>query len=182
LLVEDATLIKNDRGITVHVRFKGGATRTLSLPRPLPASEARKTKDHVVAAVDRLLDHHTEAEIAALLNRRDYLSGTGATFTTRAVARIRCAYDLKTRYDRLREAGMLTADEIAEKLAVCRETVKTWRRQGLLRAHPYNTRTGYLYEPLDDRRPTKMQGRKLSERRRFPPVLSQGNNQVQHEA
>jgi len=182
LLVEDATLIKNDRGITVHVRFKGGATRTLSLPRPLPASEAHRTEHHVVAEVDRLLNHHTEAEVAKLLNRRGYRSGKGATFTTQAVAHIRRAYNLKTRYDRLREAGMLTGAEIAEQLAVCYGTVKVWRRQGLLRAHPYNSRDDYLYEPLDDQRPTKTQGRKLSERRRFPPVLSHGDNQVQHEA
>ncbi len=32
LLVEDVTLVKNDKDITAHVRFKGGATKTLRLP------------------------------------------------------------------------------------------------------------------------------------------------------
>jgi hypothetical protein len=34
LLLEDVTLIKTEE-ITAHVRFKGGITKTLTLPRPL---------------------------------------------------------------------------------------------------------------------------------------------------
>jgi hypothetical protein len=36
LLIEDVTLSKREQ-ITVAVRFKGGATRTLTLPPPQPA-------------------------------------------------------------------------------------------------------------------------------------------------
>jgi len=39
LLVEDVTLIKTDV-VTAHVRLRGGATRTLTLPIPLPAGLA----------------------------------------------------------------------------------------------------------------------------------------------
>ena len=42
LLIEDVTLIKHGP-ITLHVRFKGGANQTLTLPRPLPAWELRLT-------------------------------------------------------------------------------------------------------------------------------------------
>jgi hypothetical protein len=36
LLLADVTLIRGT-GITVHVRFNGGASKTLELPRPLTA-------------------------------------------------------------------------------------------------------------------------------------------------
>jgi hypothetical protein len=43
LLIEDVTLVKTDV-ITAHVRLRGGATRTLVLPRPLPIAQIRKAK------------------------------------------------------------------------------------------------------------------------------------------
>ncbi len=47
LMIEDATLTKND-GITVHVRFKGGATKSLNLPRPLASWEEWKTSTEML--------------------------------------------------------------------------------------------------------------------------------------
>ena len=45
---------------------------------------------------------------------------------------------LKSRYQRLRDRGLLTLSEIAARLDVCPETVREWRQHGLLRAHVYN--------------------------------------------
>jgi hypothetical protein len=52
LILEDVTLIKRDQ-ITMHVRFKGGATRSFTLPRPLRAHELRKTSEAVIREIDR---------------------------------------------------------------------------------------------------------------------------------
>ena len=41
LLLEDVTLIRGD-GIMLHLRFKGGAQRTIQLPLPLRSWEPRK--------------------------------------------------------------------------------------------------------------------------------------------
>jgi hypothetical protein len=46
LLVEDVTLLKQ-RQIIAGVRFRGGATTTLTLPRPLTAQRLRATHDDV---------------------------------------------------------------------------------------------------------------------------------------
>jgi hypothetical protein len=70
LLLEDVTLIKRDQ-ISVHVRFKGGVVKTLTLPLPLSAPQLRKTDEAVIQEIDRLLDHHTEREIAAIFNKGD---------------------------------------------------------------------------------------------------------------
>lgn len=154
LLVEDVTLRK-EAALTVKVRFRGGALRTLTLPRPLPAWQRRKTLPQVITEIDRLLDNYTDEQIAAKLNAAGHRSGEGLSFDRLMVRRLRQDYRLKSRYDRLREAGMLTLEEVAKELDVSQGTAKLWRRRGLLRAQAYNDRNDYLYEPLGDDRPQK---------------------------
>jgi hypothetical protein len=161
LMIEDVTL-KKDHQITVEVRFRGGAARTLALPLPLSAWKARTTPPQVIAEIDRLLHQHTDAEIASVLNQGGFSSGTGQPFHASLVARLRRKYQLQSRYDRLRTEGLLTLDEMAKRLRVSTRTVKTWRDQGLLRAQVYNDKQECLYHDLAERMPSKQQGRKLS--------------------
>ena len=100
-------------------------------------------------------------------------------FTTLLVGNIRRIYRLKSRYDRLREAGMLTVSEVAKELSVSTDTVKIWRRKGLLRAYPYNENQ-HLYELVGEDAPVKCQGSELAKRRRFPEIVSTVNDEVQH--
>ncbi len=145
LLLEDVTLIKRDE-ILVHVRFKGGATRTISLPLPLSAPKLRKTDDAVVQEIDHLLDHYTNREIAAILNKKGMRSGEGRPFHRGIIVRLRSAYHLKDRFTRLRAIGMLTEQEIAGLTGIAVASVKEWRYRGLLRAHRYNDRGDCLFE------------------------------------
>jgi DNA invertase Pin-like site-specific DNA recombinase len=181
LLLEDVTLIQKDE-ITAHIRFKGGITKTLTLPRPLNYWEGRKTPADVVSEIDRLLDHHTEKEIAGILNQRDVRSGDGKAFHSRAVARVRSKYQLKSRYDRLREKGLLTLEEMADRLKLTPVWVRAWRNHGLLRAYPVSDKNLFLYEDPGPDPPRKAQGTKLSERRRFPDNVVHGSQEVQYEA
>jgi DNA invertase Pin-like site-specific DNA recombinase len=180
LLIEDVTLIRGER-VTAHVRFKGGSTRTLDMPLPLSSWQLRQTSKETVDRIDSLLSQHTDAGVALELNRLGLRSGTGARFTPRIVWRIRLNYGLKNRYDRLREAGMLTQEEVRRALGVHLTTVHRWRAAGLLRAYPYNDKNQYLYEPVAKDAPVKQQGQKLSERRRVH-IVSELTNEVQHEA
>jgi hypothetical protein len=168
LLIEDVTLTQAQQ-ITAQIRFRGGATRTLSLPLPLGWGSARKTSPQVLAAIDRLLDDHTEGQIAPELNRQGLRTGGGVPFTTVLVGDIRRRYRLKSRYDRLREAGMLTVSEMARVLGISTGRVKIWRQKGLLRAYAYNE-FQHLYEPVGADAPVKCRGRELAKRRRFPEV------------
>lgn len=179
LLIEDVTLRKTD-DITAHVRFKGGAQQTLTIPRPLNAWQARTTDADVIAEIDRLLNDYTPRQIAAILNERGFRSGTGARFTIRIVARLCREYQLTSRYDRLRAAGKLTLLEIAQQLQVTTGTIKVWRRHGLLLGHAYNDKNECLFDPPDHAAPVKSQGQKLSERRRFPQVVPNRTDEVQH--
>lgn len=177
LLIDDVTLIK-DQQIQAHVRLKGGASRSLIVAKALPACEARKTNSDVIREIDQLLDSLTIAQIATQLNERGFQSGERQAFTARIVARLCRDYQLKSRYNRLREAGKLTLHEIAEQLHVTPTTVKIWRQNGLLRGHQYNDKNECLFDPLDANAPVKSQGQKLAERRRFPEVLSDQANEV----
>ncbi len=181
LLIEDVTLIKGET-ITVNIRFRGGATRTLNLQRPLSSAQARKTRPEVVSEIDRLLDRYTEAEIAAELDRRGCRSGTGRKLTLSRVAFIRRTYQLKSRYDRLKEAGMLTQTELAKVLGISVQTVIKWRKHGLLRGYQYNSKREHLYEPVGENRPVKSLGQRLSERRRFNEVSCNPDKEVHREA
>ncbi len=145
LIIEDVTLIKSD-SLHVHIRFKGGTTQSIVLPLPQSAAEIRRTPARVRDEIDRLLDAHTDAEIAAILNERGLRSGEKQSFRRQIVRNIREAYGLKPRYDRLRARGMLTQKEIARRLRVKVCTIKQWRGAGLLRAHAYSDRNEYLYE------------------------------------
>ena len=181
LLIEDVTLVKDDT-ISVFIRFKGGSDRKLTLPPAQPVWATWRTSSGVIAEVDRLLNDHTEAQIAALLNQMGLRSGKGRIFTRGLVKRIRHQYNLRSRFDRLRGAGLLTQEEIADRLGVSRTTVHDWRRSGLLKAHMCNDKSEYLYEPVAENRPLKRQGLKRSDPRRFLQVPSDKTKEVQNEA
>lgn len=181
LLLEDVTLLRADT-IVLQIRFKGGATRTLTVPLPLNAWQQRVTSPEVVRDIDRLLENNTYGQIAAILNEREIRSGEGKRFSARIVARIRKHYSLTPRYDRLRAAGMLTVQEMAAMLGITPQWVKIWNRHGLLHGHPYNDRNDCLYEHPGDNPPHKAQGHKLSERRAAMEVVSASTKEVQCEA
>jgi hypothetical protein len=54
------------------------------------------------------------------------------------IRNIQEAYGLLPRYERLRNRGMLTISEVAEKLGITYATAKTWNQAELLKSHPYN--------------------------------------------
>ncbi len=176
LLVEDVTLRKGEN-LSVQVRFRGGATRTLTLPRPRSAWELRQTSSEVIAEIDRLLEEHGDTEIASLLNDKGMRSGEGKPFHRAIVCRIRHHYGLKSRYDRLREAGMLTSSEVAPQLNITPDTVNIWRRNGLLRAVRYDDRNRYLYEPPGSDRPVKWK----QKNHRTTELTRQKPNEVQYD-
>jgi hypothetical protein len=136
----------------------------------------------VVAEIDRLLNHYTENEIAGILNKRGIRSGEGKPFNSRVVARVRRNYQLKSRYDRLREKGLLTIEEMADRLRLSPVWVRAWREHGLLKAYSVNDKNICLYEDPGPDPPRKPQGVKLAERRHFPANIVHGSQEVQYEA
>ena len=110
---------------TIHVRFKGGKTETLTTQNPKSSAQQVKTQPKVVELVDKLLDDHIYSEIADILNEQGIRPGgsarrgqADARFTDLRVAYLVHQYGLRSRYDRLRDRGMLTKAEMASRLGI----------------------------------------------------------------
>jgi DNA invertase Pin-like site-specific DNA recombinase len=127
-LIEDVTMIRAE-DITLHVRFKGGATKTLKLPLPLQGWQYNLTDPKIVEIVDELLSDHTYSEIATILDNRGFKSGQGSRITRRTVVGITHGYKLKTRYARLRATGKLRVEEVAKLLGKTVATVRRWGKK-----------------------------------------------------
>jgi len=182
LLIEDITLTKGAE-VVANVRFKGGATTTLKVAPALSAWQMRQTRPEVLAAIDELLGQNTDAEIANALNERGFETGTGKVFSPWTVYRLRRDYNLPSRYTRLRAAGMLEKSEIAKQLDVAPDTIKIWRRAGLLKAHAYNDKGQHLYEPPGDDAPIAGKHKGISEqKRRRRKLTTKPTKEVQCEA
>ena len=165
LLIEDVTLTKTD-AIHAHIRLRGGQTRSLTLPIPPPAWKARETNPDTLALLERLLDEHTDAEVAAELNAAGHRSGEGKRFTRRIVLGLRRDHNLPSHAERVRARSLLTLCEIAALLGVSTSTIKAWHRAGLLTSEKANDKNERLYHPPrpGDPRLVKQLGRRLSER------------------
>lgn len=157
LLLADVTLLRG-QAITAHVRFTGGPTRSLTLPAPLAAPDLRRTPPAVITMIDRLLDDHTDAEVAQALNRSGTASGTGQPFTAGIICHIRRSHRLASRKDRLQARGMVGVRELADRLGVCTTTIKQWAAEGRLHSEVFNDKGERLYE-IPDTPPFKKIGR-----------------------
>jgi DNA invertase Pin-like site-specific DNA recombinase len=157
LLIEDVTLINGEK-IQIHVRLRGGATRSLSVARPLPIAQIRKTKPEVVAEIDKLLDQYCDREVAEILNQQGRRTWQDAPFNLKKIAHIRQAFNLQCRYNRLRAKGLLTAKEMSVQHGVTTTTINLWAREGRLRKHRYDNARRCLYEPLEKGAILKGQG------------------------
>ncbi len=146
LVIEDVTLIK-DKEITVNIRFKGGATRSIILPKPLFSWEITSTDKKIVEEIDKLVEDYTDKEIANILNKQGLRSGTNKEFTNRIVGNIRRSYQIKSRYERLREKGLLSRQELADKLGVSIAVISEWRNKGYLKTYRYCSNKRLYEEP-----------------------------------
>lgn len=154
LLLEDVTLLRAQE-IVAHVRFRGGATRTLRLPLPRNAWQLRQMDPAVVAEIDRLLNDHTDGEVADILNARGLRPGVADRFTHFIIYHVRRKYRLEDRFTRLRRQGLLTLAEMAAALGVHPRTVKTHQSQGRLASVVYNDKGQRLYVPPGEIRLTE---------------------------
>jgi len=113
LLIEDVTLTKK-RQVTAAVRFRGGATTTLTLPRPLTAYQLRATRPEVREQIDQLLDDYSDAHVAHILNQRGLRTGAGDEFDALAVRWVRSSTKLPSLKQRLIAAGMMTTPQLGK--------------------------------------------------------------------
>ena len=162
-IIEDATLLKSttDGTTTIHVRFKGGKTETLTTQNPKSSAQQVKTQPRIIELVDKLLDNYLYSDVSKQLNEQGFRPGSAARpgradtrFTAARVAYLVHRYGLRPRYNRLRDRGMLTKQEAAARLGIHTQTLVRWGEYGLITRHAYNAHS-YLYEAPGRNPPAK---------------------------
>ncbi len=149
LLLEDVTLTKG-KEITLGVRFKGGATTVLTVPLPHPCWEIHRLDPAAIQEIDRLLEHHTEAEIAAILNARGLRTGYDRSFKAVGIQDAVRRHGMKSRWQRLRESGLLTSEEMAATLGTSTTMIWYWRCHGVLKGEEFGTNKFLYYPPTPE--------------------------------
>lgn len=144
LLIEDVTLTKH-REITAAVRFRGGATKTLTLPRPLTAQQLRATHEPVRRQIDALLEEYTDSQVAHILNEQKMRTGVGDTFDTASVKWVRHSARIKSLKERLLAAGWLPVKQVSDRLGLCRTSICRLRLQGKIQGRICNDHGQWLY-------------------------------------
>ena len=81
------------------------------------------------------------------------VSGTSEPFHRLIVDHIIRTYRLRSRRHRLRATGLLTLAETARAHGVTNNTIKKWRRAGIVSGQRYNDKGEYLYHPPDPASP-----------------------------
>ena len=146
LLIDDVTLVKQQQ-VTVAVRFRGGATTTLTLPRPLTAQQLRVTHEDVRRQLDELLDKYTDAQAAHTLNERGLRTGTGEAFDPASIRWVRFSHKLQSMKQRLLADGWLSAEQMAAQYGLKRTKLGRWRTDGRIEARICNDKGQWLYRP-----------------------------------
>ena len=179
LLIEDVTLNKTDV-INIHVRFRGGRATSLTVPIPPTGWQKHLTPPDILALIDTLLDDHTDADVAQILNQTGHRSGSGAVFNPRTIEALRHDHGMVSHKNRLRQTGMLTIREIATQLGVHTQTIHRWHADGYLTARKANDKNEHLYHP-----PTALDPELLKQQRRRrskQPSTQHKHQEVQCEA
>jgi len=147
LLITDVTLTRGDHAITAAVRLPGGQHHTLNLPIPLNAWQQRKTPQPVIEQIDQLLGSHTYSQVACILNQRGLTSGDSKPWDAGRVRAHCFTRHIPSRWQRLRDTGMLTLGEAARQLHAHPSSIKRWYRLGLITGHLADDRGTCLYHP-----------------------------------
>lgn len=148
LLIEDITLIRTD-SIQINIRFRGGATKELTIPIPKCYCKQIKTSPEVIKLVRKMSHTKIDRDISIELNKRGFRSGTGQEFSIKLVGSLRVYNKIPSLYKHLRAKGMLTKKEVAYLLGISPATVVRWRKAGILKYVCYNSKGAALYEELD---------------------------------
>jgi len=147
-LIEDVALDMLGDEIRIGIRFKGGMTESLSIPRPLPAYEKFKTAPEIVDYVREASKKYNAWDIAEQLNNAGKKSSFGLPFTQLLVRGIQNNHKIPPLAEYLRSIGYLSAKEKAAQLGIGTSTLAMHRLNGKFTGAFIKTSINgdYLYE------------------------------------
>lgn len=145
-LIEDVTIIQA-QNITLSIRFKGGTSKVLTVPKPEKSWEKYVTSPETITEIDRLTSDYIPSDIAEMLNKKGIKSGQGKNFTPKIIERLIREYKIKNLYTRLRDDSFLTLPEKMKEMGCSQRMIQKYRETGTIIFRKYGDRRGVLYEP-----------------------------------
>jgi DNA invertase Pin-like site-specific DNA recombinase len=148
-LVEDVALNRVADEIHIGIRFKGGLTESVILPRPLLVYEKVATCPETVEYIKEASKKYRVDEIAESLNLAGKKTGKGQRFTGRKVFDIQKRYEIPSLIEYLRASGYLSTTDKAKQLGISPAILGNRRREGDFVGKCIKTsNTGYyMFEP-----------------------------------
>jgi hypothetical protein len=131
---------------SAKIRFRGGVIKSLNIPGPKKIWKKQRTSEEIVNEIDQLLDDQTHSEISDTLNKNGHLSPTGKRFTSGIIDNIRRHYHLKSRYQRLREKGLLTLKELSDKIKIPMKAIRELEKRKMINSYKCTDKRKRLYE------------------------------------
>jgi len=139
-LIKDVCLTRGATMIEVSIRWQTEACTVLSIPRPQRSCDVRRTDPAAVARLRTLAADTPDRQIAAILDREGFRSGTGHRFTTNLVKQLRYSYSIASgcpdgpvaSAQGYRADGRCSAKVAADLLNVNVSTIAAWCQSGLL--------------------------------------------------
>jgi DNA invertase Pin-like site-specific DNA recombinase len=134
----EEVIVRVDRAAaqaTLTMRWRGGALSELDVALPRSSPPAIRTAEDTISLVRRLARHHSDAQIAGILNRQGRLSATGERFTASIVGSLRHYRGIE-RYEPAneREGEPVSVQAAARLLGVVPSTVHRWINDGFIAA------------------------------------------------
>ena len=135
VVIEDVTVRSEPKGpeVELGLRWRGGASETVSVQRRRPIAERVKTPPALIAAIRELATEYMDDEIAAQLKGRGLMSGKSRPVTRSAVRWIRHRYTIPgpPRY----RDGAVSVKAVAQRFGVTTGVVYYWINHGVLPAN-----------------------------------------------
>jgi DNA invertase Pin-like site-specific DNA recombinase len=139
-LIKDVCLARAATTIEVSIRWRTEACTVLRPPRPRRSCDVRRTDPAAVARLRALAADTPDRQIAAMLDREGFRSGTGHRFTTNIVKQLRYSYAIPSgcpdgpaaAAEGYRADGRCCAKVAAERLNVNVSTIAAWCQSGIL--------------------------------------------------
>jgi excisionase family DNA binding protein len=138
LLIKDVTVEKlaEQRQLSVHIRWHGGASTDLSVQLPPKAADRVRYPSAIVDRVRELACSLLDAQVADQLNREGSVSAKGKPYTAKTVQWIRWRYQISPAV--LKKAEELTVQQVAKQLGVSDSVVYDWIEKGMIQARRLN--------------------------------------------
>jgi len=131
---------------SAKIYFRGGMIKSLNIPGPKKIWKQQRTSEEIVSKIDQLLEDQTHSEIADTLNKNGHLSPTGKLFTSGIIDNIRRHYHLKSRYQRLREKGLLTLKELSDKIKIPMKAIRELEKRKMINSYKCTDKRKRLHE------------------------------------